>query len=303
MKLIKPFFNRLGGKGRLVKYILPHLPAKTNIYVEPFCGAAWVYFNYNGAYLYVLNDLDKMVFRMLRAIQKHTVKEFKSRFDLRKSRELFYELKARFKNKKYMDQIDDLELLYIYRYLNYYGVLGDYETFNESVRKKDSLPLENFIVNHRIMNEKKTLLFNEDYTAILEKFDDPETFFYLDPPRPFNPNSDRYQGLTIDYITFVKRIRHLKGKFLLTIDKRTITYLHNHLFYENELEDFIKIEVKVKYSSDNLQKYKSIKKVRARTEYLIMNYESGIDKAISIDEIEEAQPNIQLTSQKELSLF
>ncbi len=47
----------IGGKGRIVNWVLEHFPDKYDLYIEPFCGAAWVYFAI-GPCPAVLNDVN-----------------------------------------------------------------------------------------------------------------------------------------------------------------------------------------------------------------------------------------------------
>ena len=48
----------LGGKSRLAKTIIARIPKDHECYCEPFCGAAWVFFQKDPSGLEVINDAD-----------------------------------------------------------------------------------------------------------------------------------------------------------------------------------------------------------------------------------------------------
>lgn len=261
--IFKPFFNRLGGKSRLLKHINPLLPKKIEYYIEPFVGAGWVYFNCNNAEKFIINDFDYEVYQMYSAIKEGNYEEL-LKYDWKKSEETFYKIKPLFKDKANFIKRDKYEILYFYRYLNYFGVLGDYETFNKTVPKKETPPMERFILCSEKLNIN-TKIYNVDYKEILIKYNFEESFFYLDPPYLFNLNNDRYKKNDIIIDEFLQNVLNLKGKVLISLSSKSIS---DEYIYILEKNGFKTIEVSLRYSSDNLQKYKEIKKVNKSHEYL-----------------------------------
>ena len=65
-----PIIPWIGGKRRLAKHILPMFPEHT-CYVEPFCGAAALYFMKAPAKVEVLNDINGELVNMYRVIKHH----------------------------------------------------------------------------------------------------------------------------------------------------------------------------------------------------------------------------------------
>jgi len=62
-------FRWFGGKGRSLSYILPLLPRK-RVYVEPCCGAGWVFWSLPRPYpVEVLNDIDGRIINVFRCLQ------------------------------------------------------------------------------------------------------------------------------------------------------------------------------------------------------------------------------------------
>lgn len=73
-----PIIPWVGGKRRLAKHILPLFPDHT-CYVEPFCGAAALYFLKPQAKVEVLNDVNGELVNLYRVV-KHHMDEFVRQF-------------------------------------------------------------------------------------------------------------------------------------------------------------------------------------------------------------------------------
>ena len=66
----KPLVPWIGGKRRLVPLILPWFEAHT-CYVEPFAGAAALFFNKQPSKVEVLNDVNAELVNLYRVVQHH----------------------------------------------------------------------------------------------------------------------------------------------------------------------------------------------------------------------------------------
>ena len=73
-----PIVPWIGGKRRLAKHILPLFPAHT-CYVEPFCGAAALYFLKTPSKIEVINDINGELVNLYRVV-KHHLEEFVRQF-------------------------------------------------------------------------------------------------------------------------------------------------------------------------------------------------------------------------------
>lgn len=65
-----PIIPWIGGKRRLAKHILPLFP-EHGCYVEPFCGAAALYFLKERAKVEVLNDRNGELVNLYRVVKHH----------------------------------------------------------------------------------------------------------------------------------------------------------------------------------------------------------------------------------------
>jgi len=227
--------------------ILSLLPVHCTRYCEPFVGAGWVFLGYEGADTYVLNDADPEVAAMWSYMKGHTLGDFlKERFDLIRSEAVFRENKLIYKSKTWKS---DAQLLYLYRYLQYYGVMGDYETpiaEGSSLRKKPMLPVENYEKVHSLLTLRSVHVTNEDWKDCCQKHDAESVVFYFDPPWQGNICQDRYGHHAVEYAEILNFIRQAKGFVLMTCN-------------ESALEGMdllgLKVEtVKQKYASCNFVK-------------------------------------------------
>ena len=73
-----PIIPWIGGKRRLAKRIIPLFPEHT-CYVEPFCGAAAIYFMKDQTKVEVLNDINGELVNLYRVV-KHHMDEFVRQF-------------------------------------------------------------------------------------------------------------------------------------------------------------------------------------------------------------------------------
>lgn len=73
-----PIVPWIGGKRRLAKHILPLFPAH-ECYVEPFCGAAALYFLKTPGKTEVINDINGELVNLYRVV-KHHLEEFIRQF-------------------------------------------------------------------------------------------------------------------------------------------------------------------------------------------------------------------------------
>ena len=88
-----PIIPWIGGKRRLARHILPLFPAH-GCYVEPFCGAAALYFMKDPAKAEVLNDINGELVNLYRVVQHH-LEEFLRQFKWAlTSRQIFKWLQA-----------------------------------------------------------------------------------------------------------------------------------------------------------------------------------------------------------------
>ena len=260
----KSFFPRLGGKSRLGKKIVQVLPDnyETMKYCEPFVGGGSVFWRMNEPVESVLNDLNKDVFHLWVDMKKFGQKIPLMNFSIY-NRKLFYDMLE----KTDMPQSPER----LYRNLvvsrlsfagNRYNFVGEKECLKKNGKKTLGKHLKINALNYKNAL-KNVLILNQDYKQVLNKHDDINTFFYLDPPyeKSASRSSKQWRYVKEDIISpeeILEAVKDLKGKFLIS---------YNYSPHIKELfKDFKIKEVSTKYTVQPKGKSGDVK------ELLIYNY-------------------------------
>ena len=228
------YFRWIGGKSKLVDTILKMMP-RHKVYVEPFIGAGWVFWNKVPAKTEVINDLDKRLIKFyigLRSINdlKEVIDKYGWAYGNKDVdvRQMFYRAIGIIEN-------DDLysleEFVWAFLFVNKFSFAGRMvdPTFNPRRLKDCIRPYCGIIklINdfHKIKKRlSKTIILNEDWEEPTIRYDSEDTLFYFDPPYVGTSNN----GFTDrDYKTRIyaptpktifRVISKLEGKFILSYD-------------------------------------------------------------------------------------
>jgi DNA adenine methylase len=179
-KNLNPIIKWSGGKKDELKHILPHIPNKYNLYLEPFIGGGAVYFHLNPNKS-VISDVHKELIDFYQSIKNGNSEEiYKFMKEHPNEEETYYKVRAY--NSK--DVLDNAKRFYYLRKTCYRGMLrynskgqfnipyGRYKTYNyEEIKNKD---YENIL--------KNTEIFNKSFEYIFENYNNKENFMFLDPP-------------------------------------------------------------------------------------------------------------------------
>ncbi len=214
----RQFFTSPGGKhfmaSRIVKMMPPH-----RVYVEPFAGGAAVFFTKEPSAVEVLNDKDPEIFNAYKTAQSISDEE------IEKLAQMDWTIdRARLKALQKANPNDHIERLYKFLYLKgaSYGGMG--ETFQ--TRREGQV----FGVAKRIPQVRERLqkvrIHNDDAIRVIQKYDSPDTFFFVDPPYPAEWKGNMGVGYTNEQLEqLVKALQSVKGKFLLTVSSKERKYL------------------------------------------------------------------------------
>jgi len=284
------YFRWLGGKSKLVKTILELMP-RHNIYVEPFIGAGWVFWNKRPATTEVINDLDTRLIKFYQSLRdiedlKAVVDKYGWAYGITEteSRKLFDKAKKIIEldaNKELTTIEDKEQYVWAFLYVNKFAYAGRMvdSTFNTRRIRDCTSPycgiktlLKDFEkVKRRLRN---TVIMNEDWTVPTLQYDSKETFFYFDPPyvgttdNSFTETDYKTRNMAPRPSKIFRVISKLEGKFLLSydyhptvlkyIDKYGLYYTVVELEYEVRKNDNNKVVKEVIVSNFDLKKQKSL---------------------------------------------
>ena len=260
---LKPLTARVGGKVLLKKQLInnyfPEI-SSYKTYVEPFVGAGAVYFYKNkDNKKEVINDIDPKIYQILKGFQKFDARHLREDLNGDYTKNDFEKIKE---SKPTTEYKKFLKTYLLYR-LSYFG-LG--ETYGK--------PRINSKFEGYTDRLNDTDIMNVDFRKVIEKYNNKDTFFYLDPPVA-NSSFD-YKYNAIDVYDLIPILKSIKGLFCLTYAN---TSIKKELF-----KGFKVFTVNTKYVGEKSKGGQS-KKVK---EYIITNYDpikkdmrgSGMERVI-----------------------
>ena len=171
-----PVIPWIGGKRRLAKTILPLFPEHT-CYVEPFCGAAALYFMKDQAEVEVLNDINGELINMYRVV-KHHLDEFIRQFRWAlASRELYKWLQIT--PEETLTDVQRAARFYYLQKLAFGGKVADqnFGTATTSPPRLNLLRIEEDL-SQAHLRLSRTYIEHLAWPDCIKKYDRPHTLFY-----------------------------------------------------------------------------------------------------------------------------
>jgi len=213
---VKSPINWQGNKNRMLKKLLPLIP-EHRTYVEVFGGGAALLLAKAPAGVEVYNDIDEDLVNFFRVVRDN-FEEFQEYVMLTPYSRLEYDhSKLVFRQTK--NPVKRAALFFIIArqsYASEWGVGWGY-TIQESVRSMAATnsaylsAIEMLPQIHRRLMQVQ--IECKDWADILQRYDTPDTFFYLDPPYKAE---QRYQYTFDQHELLIEVIQALKGKVMLS---------------------------------------------------------------------------------------
>lgn len=211
----RPMVPWIGGKRRLAKHIIPTFP-EHECYVEPFAGAAALFFLKSPVPAEVLNDINSDLVNLYRVV-KHHLEEFIRQFKhALVSRQMWEWLDI-----TPPETLTDIQRAARFFYLQKLGFGGKVEgrTFGTSTTGTPRLNLlrieEDLSAVH--LRLSKVTIEHLPWEECVTRYDRPHTLFYCDPPYWATEG----YGITFDlanYDHLASLAKTLKGKMLISVN-------------------------------------------------------------------------------------
>jgi DNA adenine methylase len=215
MTKVSPLVPWIGGKRRLAKHLLPLFPAHS-CYVEPFCGAAALFFMKDPVDAEVLNDINGDLVSLYRVVKNH-LEEFIRQFKYSlASRQMYDWLKA-----SPVEPLTDIQRAARFFYLQKLGFGGkvDGRTFGTATTAPPRLNLlrleEDLSAAHLRLH--RTFIEHLPWDECIRRYDRPHTLFYCDPP--YWGTEGYGVGFGLDqYDKMAALARSIKGKMVISVN-------------------------------------------------------------------------------------
>jgi DNA adenine methylase len=244
----------IGGKRRIAKRLAALLP-EHQTYIEPFCGGAQLFFAKPRSRVEVLNDLDGELVNFLKVCQLHHPELV---------RYLAFSTSSRkwFENYAALDPatLTDVQRAARFYYLQKHSFGGRIhgQNYHYSVSKptnyKTDLIADTLSAVAQRLN--RVQLESWPYEKVIERYDRPDTVFYIDPPYVGVPYY-RHNLADDEFPRLAERLANIKGKFLLSINDCELA--------RNAFANFHRRELSLVYTTSRT--------VPTATELIFSNYE------------------------------
>lgn len=186
-----PVLRYIGGKWQIAEWIISQFPAHDN-YVEPFCGAASVFFRKHPSPIEVINDRSGDVVNFFQVLREDTDALIRA-VDLTPfSREEY--------DRAYEPADEPLERarrFYVRSWQSFSGHAG-YKTgwrHQKNIHSRGTSLTREWKRMDGLYRSaarlKHALIEHDDALAVIQRYDTPKTLFYLDPPYVLGTRSNR----------------------------------------------------------------------------------------------------------------
>ena len=224
-----------GGKHTMAPFIIEKIPPH-RCYVENFCGSASVFFRKTPSRVEVLNDRNKALFMFFKTLRENG-EEFKKQLNLVPYSE--NEFKHALQIYRHPEGFSPMKVALSFYIVANQCFSGNFSNWGKNNGSKRHQTKESFFarlgeLDKVITRIKQASIYNEDALDMIDRFDDKETFFYIDPPY-LEADATPYKGnyTEKDFKKLLDKLKSIKGKFLLSFYK-TLNIDVPFPFYEYE---------------------------------------------------------------------
>ena len=204
-----------GGKVNMLQHILPNIPAH-KVYVEPFFGGGAVFFAKEKSQSEIINDLNSFVINFYEVCI--------SDFDNLKekieatifARDTYSVANSIYRMPHLFSKLQQAWAFYIATNMGFGCRIGSWG-FDKYGKRAKAFLNKKLRFDESIFERLKTSqVENSDALKIVDLYDVPDAWFYVDPPY-INSHMGHYAGYSEnDYRKLLERLSIIQGKFLLS---------------------------------------------------------------------------------------
>jgi DNA adenine methylase len=207
-----------GNKAKHAEWILRHV-AEHDCYVEPFGGAGGVLANKPDSKIEVYNDRDADLVQFFDVLRERGAELADWLDDLPYAREKYEEWASKWYDGWRPD--DEVRRAGVFFFLRAtaFGAKYRYQGgFAISTSRNQAYTYQNQIERLRAFADRfrgQVVVENLDYRDVMEKWDSPDTLFYLDPP--YADAKFRYRrGKDFDHHELADRLQNVEGRWIVS---------------------------------------------------------------------------------------
>ena len=204
----------LGEKSKFSNFIKPNIPSDIKTYVEPFGGMFGIFFSLDFSKYkdvkFVYNDVNYLNYNLFNYLR------YNDDFPL-----LISDIKV--DKSKYLESLKSItlnenKLKLAIDWLIVLCCSSPYEVGKDSWRNDSEFEIFKLKFKaYKYHLDKVNNIHNLDYKEVIEKYDSPSTFFYVDPPYMGKERHYINHGFSGEsHIELAKILNNIKGKFLLS---------------------------------------------------------------------------------------
>ena len=204
---IRSPFPRMGGKSKLAERLIKMFPKDYKVFVEPFVGGGNIFFRLpdREGVKYYINDKDPMVYKIMKALRDNPkFNDTINRSAL--TREQFNKLKEKGKKRTAQEDISFIKN-------SFFGQAKSYQNPSAGVDRQMAIKTD-YSKHHEKL--KGVTITNEDFGTVINRHkNNPDAFFYLDPPY-FGAEMEKYYPDYVKPDQIANALKGVKGKWMVS---------------------------------------------------------------------------------------
>ena len=213
--VIRPILRWPGGKRRLLKRLLPMIPADATLCCEVFAGSAAMLLAKERHAVEVINDVNGNLVALMRNAHFHLPA-------LIEEMRWFVASRQDFEDFKSQPGLTEIQRAARFLLKNRVSFNGDMKSFGVAKTKGGGVAFDRDEVGVRLEEIRrrlnKVIVENISYERVLLNYDSSESFFFLDPPY-VGPSTGAYEGWRQEDMQILRtRLDRLHGRWLLTVN-------------------------------------------------------------------------------------